>query len=428
MSPILTSIIVIGLLILLNAFFAAAEIAVISVRETRIRPLAENGSTAAVTLLQFLKDPSRFLATIQIGVTLAGFFASATAAAALSDNLSRFLQSIGISSGADTISIVIITLAVAYLTLVFGELAPKRVALARAEQISFIAARPIELLSIIAGPLTHALTFSTNAVVRLFGIRPEDTMPGTTEEELKLLVSQHSALLEEEKKIIAQAFEFGDIIVRQIMVPRTDIAAVKSTSTVKDALEKTKESGHPRLLVFGENLDEIEGAIHLKDMIVHIEAGDLSVEVSKLMRRVIYVPETHRAISLLADLQKSGLHMAVVLDEYGGTSGIITTEDIAEEIVGEFGERHEEEELVKSVRGREIIIDGRLPIGELNERFGLEIPESPEYDTVAGWILSELRYIPKPGEKLIYNKTIFEVRSVQQNRVALVRIIRRMKK
>lgn len=424
----LVSIGIIGLLILLNAFFAAAEIAVISVRETRIRPLAEKGSTPAVTLLKFLQDPSRFLATIQIGVTLAGFFASATAAAALSDNLSRSLQSIGISSGADTISIVLITLAVAYLTLVFGELAPKRIALARAEQISFIAARPIEWLSIIAGPLTNALTFSTNVVVRIFGIRPEDTMAEATEDELKLLVAQHSALLEEEKKIIAQAFKFGDIVVRQIMVPRTDIAAIKSTSTIKDALENIKNSGHPRLIVYGENLDEIVGVVHLKHLITYIETSEFDFEISRVMRPVIYVPETHRVISLLGDLQKSGTHIAVVLDEYGGTSGIITTEDIAEEIVGEFGERHEEEELVKSVIGREVIIDGRLQIGELNERFGLEVPESPEYDTVAGWMLSELRYIPKPGERIVYNKTVFEVRSVQQNRIALVRIIRRLKK
>lgn len=428
MGSNLSSFVVIGMLILLNAFFAGAEIAVISVRETKIRPLAEKGSKAAQTLLRFLQNPSRFLATIQIGVTLAGFFASATAAAKLSGNLSGLLQSIGISRGADTGAIILITLAISYLTLVFGELAPKRIALAKAEQIALITARPLELISMIANPITHLLTFSTNVVIRLFGVQSEDTGVGTTEDELKLLVAQHAALLEEEKEIIAQAFEFGDVLARQIMVPRTDISAVKSTATIREALKKTKESGHPRLLVFEKNLDDIVGAIHLKDFIAYIEAANLDAEVSQIIRTVVYVPETRRVISLLRDLQKSGLHIAVVLDEYGGTSGIITIEDIAEEIVGEFGEKTEKEELVKAVRGREIIIDGRLPIVELNERFGLEVPESPDYDTIAGWILSELNHVPSSGEKIVRNKVVYLVKSIEQNRIALVRITKPRKK
>lgn len=427
MNPLIVNFIVIGVLILVNAFFAAAEIAVISVRETRVAPRAEKGSKAAQTILRFLKDPSQFLATIQTGVTLAGFLASATAAAQLAQPLGDLIRGIGvpiISQAAGAISVIVITLIISYLTLVFGELVPKRLAIMKSEQIAFAVARPIDWLSTITYPIARALSFSTNAVIRLFGIRPEDTAPGTTEDELKLLVTQHSALLDEEKELIRQAFEFGDTLSRQIMVPRPDIAAVESSATIKDALEEAKDSGHPRLLVYQENLDNILGAIHLKDMIGYIDTGNLEASVLDVMRPVIYVPETTRAISLLKSLQSSRLHIAVVLDEYGGTAGIVTIEDIVEEIVGEFGGKTEDEELIKTVTDREIVVDGKLPIDELNERFHLDIPTAPEYDTVAGWILSELGHIPRPGEEVTYDGTRFRVQSMQQRRVAVVRIIK----
>ncbi|MDI6715589.1 MAG: hemolysin family protein [Actinomycetota bacterium] len=420
------SLIAIGALILLNAFFAAAEIAVISVRNTRIKPLAERGSGAAQIVLKFLKDPSQFLATIQAGVTLAGFLASATAAAQLSGGLANFIreQIPFLSGAANIIAIVLITLAISYITLVFGELVPKRIAILKPEQISLIVAWPIEWISTIAYPITRILSFSTNIVIRIFGMRPEDTAPATTEEELKLLVTQHSALLDEEKELIRHAFEFGDTVSRQIMVPRPNIAAVESKATIRDALEEAKESGHPRLLVYQENLDNIIGAVHLKDMIDYIEKNRLDALVSEVMRPVAYVPETRRAISLLKDLQKSRLHIAVVLDEYGGTAGIVTIEDIVEEIVGEFGGKTEEEEMIKAVSEREIVVDGRLPIDELNERFDLNVPISPEYDTVAGWILARLGHIPRPGEEVVYDGVRYRVQSMQQRRVALVRIIK----
>jgi len=427
MNPLLLNFILIGALILLNAFFAAAEIAVISVRETRIRPMAERGSKAAQLVLRFTHDPSQFLATIQIGVTLAGFLASATAAAQLAGGLAAFIRGFGIpviSNAAEAIAVIVITLIISYITLVLGELVPKRIAILKSEQIAIIVARPIDLVSKVAYPVTKALTFSTNLVIRVFGIKPGETAPGTTEEELKLLVTQHSALLEEEKELIRHAFEFGDIVSRQIMVPRPDIAAVESTATIKEVLDVARESGHPRLLVFQENLDNIVGAVHLKDVIEYIETGQLGAPVIDVMRPVIYVPETRPAISLLKDLQKSRLHIAVVLDEYSGTAGIVTIEDIVEEIVGEFGGKTEEEELIKAVGEREIVVDGRLPIDELNDRFNLSIPKSPEYDTVAGWLLSELGHIPRPGEEVFYDGTRFRVQSMQQRRVALVRIIK----
>ena len=427
MSPLQLNLILIGALILLNAFFAGAEIAVISVRETRIRPLAEKGSKTAQIILNFSKDPSRFLATIQVGVTLAGFMASATAAAQLADDVGRIIAMLNIpliSRAPNAVALVLITLAISYVTLVFGELVPKRLAILKSEQIAFVVARPIEWFSIIAYPVIRALTMSTNLVIRLFGIRPEDVAPSTTEDELKFLVTQHAALLDEEKELIRQAFEFGDILTRQIMVPRPDITAVESTATVKEALEETRESGHPRLLVYQENLDNIIGAIHLIDLVDLIEKNQLEAPVIDIMRAVIHVPETRSAISLLKDMQTSKLSLAVVLDEYGGTSGIVAVEDIIEEIVGEFGTKAEEDELIKAVSDREIVVDGRITIDELNERFELEIPESPEYDTIAGWILSKLGHIPRPGEEIKHGGHRFRVQSMQQRRVALIRIIR----
>jgi putative hemolysin len=358
MDPLLVDFILIAILILINAFFACAEIAVISVRETRIRPRAEKGSRSAQIVLNFLKDPSQFLASTQTGITLAGFLASATAASQLSDRLGAVLDKLNIpviSTAAKPISVILITLAISYITLVFGELVPKRLAILKAEQIALIVAKPIELINVIAYPITRFLSLSTNTIIRLFGIRPEETAPSATEDELKLLVTQHSALLDEEKNIIRQAFEFGDTLCRQIMVPRPSITAVDSKATVKTVLDEAKKSGHPRLLVYRENLDNIIGAIHLKDLITYIEKNKLNTKAIEVMRPVIYAPETRRAISLLKDLQDSRLHVAVVLDEYGGTSGIVTIEDIVEEIVGEFGGKTEADELVKAVTEREML-------------------------------------------------------------------------
>jgi putative hemolysin len=427
MDPLLVDFILIAVLILVNAFFACAEIAVISVRETRIRPHAEKGSRSAQIILNFLKDPSQFLASTQTGITLAGFLASATAASQLSDRLSAALDKLNIpiiTTAAKPISVILITLAISYITLVFGELVPKRLAILKAEQIALIVAQPIELINVVAYPITRFLSLSTNTIIRLFGIRPEETAPSATEDELKLLVTQHSALLDEEKNIIRQAFEFGDTLCRQIMVPRPSIAAVESKATVKTVLDEAKKSGHPRLLVYRENLDNIIGAINLKDLITYIEKNKLNAKAIEAMRPVIYAPETRRAISLLKDLQDSRLHVAVVLDEYGGTSGIVTIEDIVEEIVGEFGGKTEADELVKAVTEKEMIVDGRLPIDELNERFNLDIPESSEYDTVAGWVLAKLGHIPSPSEEIVYNGHRFIIQSMQQRRVALVKIIR----
>ncbi|MBI4734398.1 MAG: HlyC/CorC family transporter, partial [Rubrobacteridae bacterium] len=224
-----------------------------------------------------------------------------------------------------------------------------------------------------------------------------------------------------------QAFEFGDTISRQIMVPRPDITAVEAAATVAEVLNEAKKSGHPRLLVYKENLDNIIGAIHLKDLVSFVEKSKLDAKIIDVMRPVIYVPETRRAISLLKDLQDSRLHIAVVLDEYGGTAGIVTIEDIVEEIVGEFGGKTETEELIKAVGEREIVIDGRLPIDELNEKFDLEVPRASEYDTVAGWILVKLGHIPRPGEEIVFKDACFRIQSMQQRRVALVRIIKQQK-
>lgn len=424
---LLIDLVIIALLIALNAFFAAAEIGVISVRETRIRPLAEEGSRSARIVMEFFRDPSRFLATTQVGVTLAGLFASATAAAQLTGRLSAVLKSIGvpaISRASGAISIIIITLAVSYFTLVFGELVPKRAALNRADRIALGVSLPILWISTIAHPFVWLLTASTNAILRLFGIRPEEVAPAATEDELKMLIAQHSGLLEEEKQIIHEAFEFGDVLARQIMVPRPNIAAIPVGATVSQALAEVKESGHPRLLVFREDLDDIVGAVHLKDLIDFIQTGELDVPIFGSIRPVIYVPETRRAIELLKDLQNSGLHIAVVVDEYGGTSGIITVEDVAEEVVGEFGGKTPEDELIRSVSEHEIVVDGRLPIAELNEEFNLRLPESPEYETVAGWMLAEFGRIPRPGEEITFEDARFKVHSIEQNRIALVRIVR----
>ena len=414
-------------LVLLNGYFAAAEIALISSRRAILRKLAEEGSVGARVAIRLTEDPSRLLATIQIGITLVGFLASATAAVSLSAPLSEWFETQGIPwvSGASAgVALFLVTLLMSYITLVFGELAPKRLGLQRAETVAVFVSRSIEVLARVVAPLVWLLSHSTDLVARALGVKPGQGRPGISEEEIKLLVTEQGSLLDEEKRMIHEIFELGDTVAREIMVPRVDMVALASTADVGEALDAFKQSGFSRLPVFDESPDRIVGVLLLKDLVDPAARGGQRESVSAFLREPVFVPETKGILPLLSDMRAIRNHMAIVVDEYGGTAGLVTIEDIVEEVIGDVGDEFDRDQrYITVLDAQRMIVDGRLPIEDAIA-LGLPVEESEEYETIAGWLLVRLGHIPVPGELVEQDEYTFIVQSVRRRRIARVRIVR----
>ncbi len=399
----LNEILIILVLVSLNAFFAAAEIAILSVKDVRIRQLAENGDKGALAVQRLTEDSSRMLATIQIGITLAGFLASASAAVGLSSAVGDWLVSLpipGIAGVGHSMAVFLVTLVLSYFTLVLGELAPKRMALQKAEAIALRVARPVELIARSAGPVTRFLTFSTNLVVRLLGGNPYDKEDEVTEEEIKAFVAEHGSLPEDEKDMIHSVFQFGDSTLSNAMVPRLDIVAVKVEGTVAEAISVIRETGYSRLPVYADSLDDIVGVANLKDLLHLVLAGKMDSPLSKVIRKPLYVPEQKRAIDLFHEMQTTRIHMAVVLDEYGGTAGIVTMEDLVEMVVGDIRDEHDSDELddIVIVSEDEACVLGHVNVTDINEEMNWRLPEDEDYDTIGGLVSYHLGRIPAIGD------------------------------
>lgn len=407
-------------LIILNGYFAAAEIALISVRRAALKRSAEDGSAGARAALRLTEDPSRLLATIQIGITLVSFMASATAAVSLAQPLAEWLKSFGspwLAGIAGGLSIFLVTMVVSYVTLVLGELAPKRLGLVRAEGVARAVARPISVLATAVSPLVWMLARSTDVVARLLGLKPGQGRPGVSEEEIKLLVTEQGSLLDEEKRMIHEIFELGDTIAREIMVPRVDLVLVENTASVDEALRLFQSSGFSRLPVYSEDPDTIVGVLLLKDLVGPAAAGLVDDNIAEYVRPPVFVPETKNILPLLSDMQTMRNHMAIIVDEYGGTAGLVTIEDIVEEIIGEVVDEFDRDHrFATQLRPGEWVIDGRLPPEEAAD-MGLPVEESDEYDTMAGWMLARLGHIPVPGESLVHDGVTFTVQAVRRRRI-----------
>lgn len=408
-------------LVLVNGYFAAAEIALISARRAALKSAADDGSAGAQAALKLTADPSRLLATIQIGITLVGFMASATAAVSLAGPLEIWLASLGspwLKSIAAAASVVIVTLAISYLTLVVGELAPKRLGLQRAEAVAKAVSRPISVLARAFAPLVWLLAHSTELVSRLIGVKPGQGKEGVTEEEIKLLVTEQGSLLDEEKRMIHEILELGDTVTREIMVPRVDMVALESTATIDRALSVFRDSGFSRLPLYAEDPDTIVGVLLLKDLVGPAAHGRLDDAVTDLARPPVFVPETMPILALLGQMQGARNHMAIAVDEYGGTAGIVTIEDIVEEITGEISDEFDRDRkyITQLGEGR-WVLDGRLPIEDA-QALDLPVSESDEYDTIAGWVLVRLGHIPLPGERVEVNDVRFTVQAVRRRRIA----------
>ena len=428
----LTEIMLLLILIVLNAFFAASEIALISINDNKIKLMAEGGNKKAILLKNLLGEPSKFLATIQIGITLAGFLASAFAAESFAGRLVEVIQNTGVQIPAavlKNICLIAITLLLSYFTLVLGELVPKRLAMKKAESIAMFVARPIYFISILTSPFVKFLTFSTNTIVRLFGVDPNEEDEEVTEEEIRMMVDvgeEKGAIHENEKEMINNIFEFNNKTVGDIMTHRTDIAALPITETLENVIAFVKQEKYSRIPVYEDDIDNIVGVMHSKYLIDYLSNGNSNEDfsLSDIIRKPYFVPISKKTDELFAELQKSNTHLAIIIDEYGGTAGIVTLEDLLEEIVGNiFDEDDEVERDIEKQDNNTFIINGTTSLDVVSEFLNVPLPID-EYDTLSGFIIGELGRIPNKEDDLTleYNNLVFKVKELDDKRIAKVKV------
>ena len=395
--------IIILILILINAFFSASEIAIVTLNDGKIKKMAEDGNTKAQTVLKLLAKPSNFLASIQVGVTLAGFFASSIASANFSAPLTRLLMGASVpESVANPVTMVVITLLLSYFTLVFGELVPKRIAMHNAEGVAFSVCGILAFLLTVFKPFADLLAFSTNLVAKPLGIQQAPENTNVTEEEIRMMVDvgeENGTIEESEKEMINNVFEFNDRLAGEIMTHRTEVAAVEITDSLDDVIQIGLAEGFSRIPVFEDDLDNIVGIIYIKDLLRYVGRQlPENFQIRDVMRTPLFVPETKRARELFKALKLKKQHMAVVIDEYGGTAGIITMEDLLESIVGDIQDEYDNEEAEFSkIDASTYTIDGGAELYEVSELLDVKLPEG-EYDTLGGLIIDRLGRIPQEGE------------------------------
>ncbi len=424
----LSQILVLIVLILLNAFFAATEIAFISLNDIKIELKAKEGNKKAKLLQKMLNDPSKFLATIQIGITLAGFlssaFASDTFADILANKLYNLMPFIAMARWKE-ISIIIITIILSYFTLVFGELVPKRIAMKYSEKLSFFAVGIIRTISIFTLPFVKLLTYSTNIISKLFGVTGEEE-ENISEEEIKMMVDvgeENGTIEKGEKEMINNIFEFNDRIVSEIMIPRTQVYALDMELTINEAIDKLNyNTRYSRVPVYDKNIDQVRGIVYLKDML--LTQKNKNTKLKNIAREAIYILESVYIDDAFRELKKNKKQIAIVVDEYGGTAGIITIEDILEEIVGEIYDEYDIEEVkYKKIDNNTFLLDGEMPIYEVERILEIDLPEG-DYDTISGYLLFELNRIPNDKEKgIIIEKKdiIYKIEKIEGNRIKKIK-------
>ena len=419
-------IIVLIILIAINAFFAASEMAFVSLNDAKIEKEAKNGNKKAKQIYKMVKEPSKFLATIQIGITLAGFLSSAFASESFADDLAPILNNlmpIGLATW-NTISIVLITIILSYFTLVFGELVPKRIAMKNYEKIAYRSVGVIRTISMLTAPFVKFLTYSTNVISKIFGVSAQDEEV-VTEEEIRMMVDvgeEKGAIEESERELINNVFEFNDKVVSEVMIHRTEIFAVDIKNNISDILSKIDDLKYSRIPVYDESIDDIKGVLYTKDLIKVLKKQK-DVKVKTIMREAYFVSENKPINDLFKELQRNKMQMAIVLDEYGGTSGIITMEDIIEELVGNIFDEYDDVELdYEKIDDNTFIINGNVSIYDLKKILGVNIPEG-DYDTLSGYLIEELGRIPEDSEKPVIEteKVTYKIEEYEDKRIIKVK-------
>jgi len=422
------------LLICMNALFAASEIAIISLNDSKIKKMAEEGNKKAKQIVKLTSEPSKFLATIQVGVTIAGLLASAVAAESFSDPLTNWIMSLNpaLSQMQDVVGGVVLfllTLILSYFTLVFGELVPKRIAMQKAEPFAMKVIGTLVVVEKVTRFFIVFLTKSTNFFVKLFGGDPNATNDEVTEEEIRMMVDlgEEKGTIEiAEKEMIENVFDFNNTDISEAMTPRTDITAISKEATLQEILEIIEKEKFTRFPVYEGDIDNIIGFIHVKDMFSYM--SNLTVKkftINDVIRQVYYVPETKKTDETFRELQKNKMYMAVVIDEYGGTAGIVTMEDLIEEIVGNVFDEYdgEEENEFEKIDETTQMVDGTVSLLDVAKKFDKALP-SDDYDTLAGFIMGQLGIVPEEGEKpeFEFNGLLFKVEEVEEKRITKVKI------
>jgi putative hemolysin len=426
----LTELGIIALLILVNALFVAAEIALITVRRSRVQQLMDEGNRGARRVNRLLSMPSRFLAVIQLGITFIGFLAAAFAGASIVGTLQAALAGVPIiGTQAALVALLLVTVVISVVTIIVGELVPKSLALAHAERFALFFARPVELLGVIFAPVVWFLTASTSVITRLFGVSGAPT-ERLTAEELMILVErggQQGGIEAEEQQMIGAVLELGERRVHEVMVPRIDIKAVPVGSPLDEFVEAIVNEGHSRIPVYEESIDNVVGILYAKDLLPYLHRGDTPAIVS-ILRTPLFVPESISVDDLLHSFQRRKVHLAIVLDEYGGTAGLVTIEDLIEEIVGEIQDEYDvEEPMIVPISDTEARVDGRTSIDDLAEHFDstLDGADREQYDTVGGLVYHEIGGVPAVGDVVEVDGLTLTVESTDGRRVGKVVVVRR---
>ena len=421
MNTVGWDIIIVLVIVLIGGFFAAAEMALVSLRDGQVRALARRGKRGQ-RAARLAQNPNRFLSAVQIGVTFATLLSGAFGAATLASALKSWLLRNHVSDGlASTISIAVVTLAISFLTLIFGELAPKRIALQRSERVSQFAAPILDRLATIATPVVWLLSKCVNLVVTILGGDPSLGRGVMTEQELRDVVDGYQALSADQRHILGEVFDAGKRQVREVLVPRTEVEFLPATMPIAEAATTVSAAPHTRFPVYQESYDDVIGFVHARDLLGP-GAGSGPLRVGEVCRPVKFLPTSKTVLSALSEMRRENAHLAIVLDEYGGTAGIVTLEDLVEELIGEIQDEYDTDEgQPRQLRGGELEVDGLLNLDDFAEQTGVELPEGP-YETVAGYLLAALGHLPGEGESVEVSGRKLAVTQLDGRRIARVRV------
>lgn len=426
-TNIMSQLILIVILTLINAFFASAEMAIVSLNKTKIKLLEEEGNKKAKLLSNLMDNPTNFLSTIQVGITLAGFFSSASAATGISKDLAIYLKGFNIPYSGQ-VSLVIVTVVLSYITLVFGELFPKRIALKKSEAIAMFSVKPIMYISKISTPFVKLLSGSTNILVKLVGLDKDDLDEKVSKEEIKSFVEvgrEHGAINETEKEMINSIFEFDDKLAHEVMTPRTEAYMIDIKTPLNECLDELIEERYSRIPVYEDDADNIIGILYMKDFFSEARKhGFEHVDIRSILHPPYFVPENKNIDELFKALQSSKKHMAILIDEYGGVSGIVSIEDLIEEVMGNIDDEYDEDEpSIEKIDSNTFIVPGMLSINDFNEHFNVEI-KSETYDTMSGFMIEIMGYIPESTDEkhIEYDNLVFKIKELKEKRIEKIKL------
>ena len=413
------NILLIFVFLLVGAVFAGTELALVSLRGSQIEQMEQTDARGA-RVAKIARDPNTFLSTVQIGVTLSGFLSASFGASSLAPYIIPVVQGWGVPSVvANPLVTVVLTLVISYCSIVISEMVPKRIAMQKAEQISRAVVPAIDAFAKVCKPIIWLIGKNTNGIVRLLGFDPNETESEVSDEELRVLVNTNTNLSKDERTILDDVFDASETIVAEVMRPRADVVFLDGDQTLEEAAAYVREMPYSRYPVTGKDFDDVLGFVHVRDL---LDVRDPNAKiVADVVREGISLPGTSKLLPSLSLLRKRGIHLAVVIDEYGGTDGIVTLEDLVEEIFGEIEDEHDMNSCVaRRISDHDFLVSGRMEIDVLNEKFGLDLPESEEYVTVAGYILHAYQKFPQMNESIRIGKFVFRIVKISATKIELV--------